>query len=146
MNEALTDYFIHWGDELERVGNRPLMPDVEYNEIIDALNEHFGLGKWAWEVTKEMVFENYLMTTVALYVPGGVYTGRAYSNLGSYDIEIEEDPRDFFNDIEKDPRHFFNNILQNSAKSRESRENYIKGISENHLRALYDASLSFIDR
>ena len=82
-----------------------LMPDVEFMKIQQALNSHFN-GMWTWELVAETTITianaTNVMTTVALYVPGRVYTGRSLCKATDY--------------------------------------------AYNHLRALYDASLAFIDK
>lgn len=98
-NSTLTKYFM---DQEPIPG---LMPDVEYTEIIKALNNRFG-NEWTWELVDDTIIEiangKKIMTTVTLYVPGRVYTGRSLCQATEY--------------------------------------------AYNHLRALYDASGSFIDK
>lgn len=81
-----------------------LMRDVPYMEIIKALNNHFQ--DWTWELISDTVIAdgtgNNVLTTVALYVPGRLLTGRSFCK--------------------------------------------VKDTADNHLRALYNASLSFIDK
>ena len=85
--------------------NTALMADVGYFDIIRSLNNHFN-GNWTWTLEGDTVVEDgtgkNVMTTVMLYTPGHIYTGRSYCKVHDY--------------------------------------------HENHLHALYNASLQFIDR
>lgn len=98
-NNELVKYY------MSQQANTALMADTSYFDIIKALNNHFN-GNWTWELDAETVVEDgtgkNVMTTITLYVPGHVYTGRSYCKIHDY--------------------------------------------HENHLHALYNASLSFIDR
>ena len=84
--------------------NVQLMNDVQFTDIIKALNNHFQ--SWTWELISDTVITdgtgNNLLTTVALYTPGRLCTGRSYCK--------------------------------------------VKDAADNHLRALYNASLVFIDK
>lgn len=56
------------------------------SDIIRALDRHFS-GQWAWEVTDERIYdsvETRVMTTVAVYVPGRILTGRAFTDIDGY--------------------------------------------------------------
>lgn len=56
------------------------------SDIIQALDRHFS-GQWAWEISDERLYDSgktRVMTTVAVYVPGRVLTGRAFTDLDGY--------------------------------------------------------------
>lgn len=79
MNTQLTNHFL----------NMPFHADtmhaVSHNDIIPALDKHFN-RQWAWEVTDEkLIMDNTMVsTTVAVYIPGRVLTGRALAKIKDY--------------------------------------------------------------
>ena len=100
FNEELVRYYLRINDS-----KVPLMPDVQYTDIVMALNKHF-FGDWTYEVTSDTIIKDgtgdNLLTTVALYTKGKLCVGRSYCK--------------------------------------------VKDAADNHLRALYNASLVFIDK
>lgn len=65
----------------------PQMPETAYFNIKKALDNYFQKN-WTWELADERVVEDgsgvNVMTTVTLYVPGRVYTGRSYCKIRDY--------------------------------------------------------------
>lgn len=63
------------------------MPETAYFNIQKALDEHFGKN-WTWELAGETIVEDgsgvNVMTTVTLYTPGHIYTGRSYCKVREY--------------------------------------------------------------
>jgi hypothetical protein len=100
-NIELTKFFLN-DDSLT---NKDLMPDFTYTDVIAKLNDKFG-KHWAWEIDDERTVQDSsgtcVMTTVTLYTPKQIFTGRSYCKVSQY--------------------------------------------GDNHLRALYNACLSFIDK
>lgn len=79
MNTQLTQHFLGLSPKEE------MMSEVSYYDIIPALDKHFD-HKWAWEVTDErLIMDNSMVsTTVAVYAPGRVLTGRAVAKIKDY--------------------------------------------------------------
>ena len=79
MNTQLTNHFLGITYHPEE------MHEVAHADIIPALNKHFGY-QWAWEVTDEKLIMDGTMvsTTVALYIPGRVLTGRSLVKIKDY--------------------------------------------------------------
>ncbi len=79
MNTQLTNHF------LNMPFNADSMHAVSHNDIISALDKHFN-RQWAWEVTDEkLIMDNTMVsTTVAVYIPGRVLTGRALAKIKDY--------------------------------------------------------------
>lgn len=65
--------------------NTNKMPEVVYTDIISALNRHFN-GQWTWELADErFAMDNTTVcTTITLYTPGRVYTGRSLCKIKDY--------------------------------------------------------------
>ena len=61
------------------------MPEVAYTDIIPALDKHFN-GQWTWELADErFAMDNSVVcTTITLYTPGKVYTGRSLCKIKDY--------------------------------------------------------------
>lgn len=61
------------------------MPEVPYTDIIPALDKYFG-ELWTWELADErFAMDNTMVcTTVTLYTPGRVYTGRSLCKIKDY--------------------------------------------------------------
>ena len=80
MNTQLTNHFLgipYRADEMRGV--------THHADIVHALNKHFG-HQWAWEITDEKLVMDGTMvsTTVAVYIPGRVLTGRAFNKIKDY--------------------------------------------------------------
>ena len=78
-NTELTKYYM--GLQL----NTNKMPEVAYADIIPALDKHFN-GQWTWELADERFAQDNttVCTTVTVYVPGRVYTGRSVCKIKDY--------------------------------------------------------------
>lgn len=65
--------------------NTQIMPETAYFDIIDALQKHFN-GQWTWELADEKLIMDgtTVSTTVTLYVPGKVCTGRSLCKVKDY--------------------------------------------------------------
>lgn len=67
--------------------NKPLtfMKEVPYTDIIKALDDHFN-HKWTWELVDERfaMDNSTVCTTVMVYVPGGIFTGRSLCKIKDY--------------------------------------------------------------
>lgn len=65
------------------------MTEVAYTDIIPALHEYFK-STWAWEIADEKIVEDgtgvNIMTTVTLYTPGHIFTGRSYCKVKDYSV------------------------------------------------------------
>lgn len=65
------------------------MEEVPYTDIISALHKYFATD-WAWELADEKVIEDgtgvNVMTTVTLFTPGRIYTGRSYCKIRDYSV------------------------------------------------------------
>lgn len=65
----------------------PMMPETAYFNIKKALDDFFQKN-WTWELADERIVEDgsgvNVMTTITLYVPGHVYTGRSYCKIRDY--------------------------------------------------------------
>lgn len=61
------------------------MPEVVYTDIIKALDKHFNYN-WTWEIADEkLVMDNSaICTTVTVYIPGRVVTGRSLCKIKDY--------------------------------------------------------------
>lgn len=73
-NLELTKHYLN----LQTKANTNPMPTVRPTDIVPTLNKHFG-GQWTWELADEklMFDDTVLCTTVTVYVPGRVLTGRS---------------------------------------------------------------------
>lgn len=73
-NLELTKHYLN----LQTKTNATPIPRVQPAEIISVLNKHFD-GQWTWELADEkLIFDDtVLCTTVTVYVPGNVLTGRS---------------------------------------------------------------------
>ena len=80
-NVELTKYYMGLQQKTEK------MPEVAYFNIIPALDQHFN-GQWTWELADEkFAMDNTVVcTTVTVYTPGKVYTGRALSKIKDYSM------------------------------------------------------------
>lgn len=100
-NIELTKFFLNDNTQI----STGLIPDFTYTDVIAKLNDKFNTH-WAWEVDDERTVQDSsgtcIMTTVTLYTPKKILTGRSYCKVSQY--------------------------------------------GDNHLRALYNACLSFIDK
>lgn len=78
-NTELTKYYM----ALSPVNNK--MPETPYMNIIPALDSHFG-GRWTWELADErFAMDNTsVCTTITLYTPGRIYTGRSLCKIKDY--------------------------------------------------------------
>lgn len=69
--------------------NQQGMAEVPYFKIIEALDAYFNKD-WTWELVDDTIVnvgsETNAMTTVALYTPGKVYTGRSYCKITDYHL------------------------------------------------------------
>ena len=65
--------------------NNQIMPETAYFDIIEALQKHFN-GQWTWELADERVVMDgtTVSTTVTLYIPGKVCTGRSLCKMKDY--------------------------------------------------------------
>lgn len=63
------------------------MPEVAYTDIIPALDKFFG-ELWTWELADErFAMDNSMVcTTVTVYTPGRVYTGRSLCKVKDYHV------------------------------------------------------------
>lgn len=66
--------------------NNDKMPSVAHTDIIPALNRHFH-DQWTWEIADErFAMDNTVVcTTVTLYTPGRIYTGRSLCKIKDYE-------------------------------------------------------------
>lgn len=78
-NTELTKYYM--GLQL----NTNKMSEVVYTDVISALDKHFN-GQWTWELADErFAMDNSIVcTTVTVYTPGRVYTGRSLCKIKEY--------------------------------------------------------------
>jgi hypothetical protein len=78
-NTELTKYYM--GLQL----NTNKMTEPTYTNIIPALDKHFN-GQWTWELADErFAMDNTTVcTTVTLYTPGRIYTGRSLCKIKDY--------------------------------------------------------------
>ena len=78
-NTELTKYY------LAMQPNTQIMPETAYFDIIEALQKHFN-GQWTWELADEKLIMDgtTVSTTVTLYTPGKVCTGRSLCNTKDY--------------------------------------------------------------
>lgn len=78
-NTELTKYYMG----LQQNNNK--MPEVVYTDIISALDKHFN-GQWTWELADErFAMDNTTVcTTITLFTPGKVYTGRSLCKIKDY--------------------------------------------------------------
>ena len=78
-NTELTKYY------LAMQPNTQIMPETAYFDIIEALQKHFN-GQWTWELADEKLIMNgtTVSTTVTLYIPGKVCTGRSLCKIKDY--------------------------------------------------------------
>ena len=63
------------------------IPEVAYTDIIKVLNEHFDYN-WTWEIADEkLVMDNTaICTTVTVYIPGRIVTGRSLCKIKDYNV------------------------------------------------------------
>ena len=78
-NTELTKFYM----ELQPNTNK--MTEVIYTNIISALDKHFN-GQWTWELADERFAQDNttVCTTVTVYTPGKVYTGRSLCKIKDY--------------------------------------------------------------
>lgn len=78
-NTELTKYYMG----LQLVNNK--MPEPIYTDVISALDRHFN-GQWTWELADERfaMDNSAVCTTVTLYTPGKVCTGRSLCKIKDY--------------------------------------------------------------
>ena len=78
-NTELTKYY------LAMQPNTQIMPETAYFDIIEALQKHFN-GQWTWELADERIVMDgtIVSTTVTLYIPGRVCTGRSLCKIKDY--------------------------------------------------------------
>jgi hypothetical protein len=80
MNTELTKYYMGL-QKTQQLHSLPTTPEVTSENIIFVLDEYFG-GQWTWELADEKIFPNDgLLTTVTVYTPGHIYTGRNFTNV-----------------------------------------------------------------
>lgn len=84
MNTELVKHFMG----LKKENGAYAMPEVSYFDIIKELNSYFGAENWTYEVESEHFFEDAkgknVMTTVTVYVPGRISTGRSVCTIKDY--------------------------------------------------------------
>jgi len=80
-NVELTKYYLGMQQKTEK------MPEVACSNIIPALDQHFN-GQWTWELADEkFAMDNTVVcTTVTVYTPGKIYTGRAFNKIKDYHV------------------------------------------------------------
>lgn len=80
-NVELTKYYM--GLQFKPMTDK--MPETAYMNIIPALDEYFA-KQWTWELADErFVMDNTsVCTTITLYTPGRVYTGRSLCKIKDY--------------------------------------------------------------
>lgn len=78
-NTELTKFYL----SLQSLSNP--MPEVSYYDIIPALDNHFN-RQWTWELADEKIIMDGTMasTTVTVYIPGRVLTGRSLCKIKDY--------------------------------------------------------------
>ena len=78
-NTELTKYY------LAMQPNTQIMPETAYFDIIEALQKHFN-GQWTWELADEKLIMDgtTVSTTVTLYIPGKICTGRSLCKIKDY--------------------------------------------------------------
>ena len=78
-NTELTKYY------LAMQPNTQIMSETAYFDIIEALQKHFN-GQWTWELADEKLIMDgtTVSTTVTLYIPGKVCTGRSLCKIKDY--------------------------------------------------------------
>ena len=78
-NTELTKYY------LAMQPNTQIMPETAYFDIIEALQRHFN-GQWTWELADEKLIMDgtTVSTTITLYIPGKVCTGRSLCKIKDY--------------------------------------------------------------
>ena len=78
-NTELTKYYM--GLQL----NTNKIPEVAYTDIISTLDKHFN-GQWTWELADERfaMDNSTVCTTITLYTPGRIYTGRSLCKIKDY--------------------------------------------------------------
>ena len=61
------------------------IPEVVYTDIIKVLDKHFDYN-WTWEIADEKLVmdNNAICTTVTVYIPGRVVTGRSLCKIKDY--------------------------------------------------------------
>lgn len=66
-------------------GNFNKIPEVVYTDVIKVLDAHFNYN-WTWEIADEkLVMDNSaICTTVTVYIPGRVLTGRSLCKIKDY--------------------------------------------------------------
>lgn len=81
-NTELTKYYMG----LQKTQYYNPLSVVSAQDIIPTLDRYFN-GQWTWELADEKILkDDGLLTTVTVYTPGQVYTGRSYTNVSkSYD-------------------------------------------------------------
>lgn len=80
MNDLLVKHYLPMEKETM------LMPEPNVNEIFDALYKYTN-GDYVWEIVNEEIIpdnETIVMTTVQLYMPGRILTGRSLCDLKDY--------------------------------------------------------------
>ena len=76
-NVELTKYYMG----LQKIKYFKPLPMVSKTDIIPELDRYFN-GQWTWELADEKFVSNDgLLTTVTVYTPGQLYTGRSYTNV-----------------------------------------------------------------
>ena len=72
-------------DYLAMQPNTQIMPETAYFDIIEALQKHFN-GQWTWELADEKLIMDgtTVSTTITLYIPGKVCTGRSLCKIKDY--------------------------------------------------------------
>lgn len=78
-NTELCKYYLNLNAQAQ------MMPEVAYFDIIPALNAHFN-NQWTWELADERFAcdNTNVCTTVTVYIPGRILTGRAYCKIKDY--------------------------------------------------------------
>lgn len=77
MNLELTKYYMG----LQKTKYLNPLPPVSATDIISTLDEYFH-GQWTWELADEKFLQDEgMLTTVTVYTPGQIYTGRSYTNV-----------------------------------------------------------------
>lgn len=85
-NSQLANFFL----QMNRTTLFNPMVEVPYTDIIQALDAHFGVELWSWEIADEKIVEDgtgvNVMTTVTLYTPKRIFTGRSYCKIRDYHV------------------------------------------------------------
>ena len=80
-NTELTKYYM----SLQFNNNK--MNKVSHDNILSELDKHFNY-QWTWELDDEKILldNTAVSTTITLYTPGKIYTGRSYVKIKDYQV------------------------------------------------------------